>query len=150
MDGGAKVNRDGYLSRIGVDPRGVRPDIETLRLLQYKHLLHVPFENLDIHWKRQIVLDTNRFYEKIVINGRGGFCYELNGLFNELLIAIGFHTHLISGRVYGPNKVPGPELAPWHYDVTPDGQRFVLLESVEEIGAKPMTLVINWLAGARR
>ncbi|MEP6788502.1 MAG: arylamine N-acetyltransferase, partial [Acidobacteriota bacterium] len=88
------MNRDEYLSRIEVDVSVVRPDVETLRLLQLQHLLHVPFENLDIHWKRPIVLDTDRFYEKIVINGRGGFCYELNGLFNELLIAIGFHTHL--------------------------------------------------------
>jgi len=109
VEGGAKVNRDEYLSRIGVDRSNVRPDIETLRLLQYQHLLHIPFENLDIHWKRPIVLDSDRFYEKIVESGRGGFCYELNGLFNELLIAIGFHTHLVSGRVYGPDKVPGPE-----------------------------------------
>ncbi|MEP6788786.1 MAG: arylamine N-acetyltransferase, partial [Acidobacteriota bacterium] len=92
-----------------VDVSVVRPDVETLRLLQLQHLLHVPFENLDIHWERPIALDTDRFYEKIVINGRGGFCYELNGLFNELLIEIGFHTHLVSGRVYGPDKVPGPE-----------------------------------------
>lgn len=103
------MNQSKYLSRIGIDQQGVRPDIETLRLLQRQHLLHVPFENLDIHWKRPIVLDTDRFYEKIVIDGRGGFCYELNGLFNELLIAVGFHTHLVSGRVYGPGKVPGPE-----------------------------------------
>ena len=37
----------------------------------------------------------------------------------------------------------------WQYDVTPGGERFILLESVEEI-SKPMTLVINWLAGTRR
>lgn len=103
------MNVDNYLSRIGVDPGFVRADIETLGLLQRQHLLHVPFENLDIHWDRPIVLDTDRFYSKIVDAGRGGFCYELNGLFNELLTAVGFHTHLVSGRVYGPDKVPGPE-----------------------------------------
>jgi len=103
------MNLNKYLSRIGLDQAEVRPDIETLRRLQYQHLLHVPFENLDIHWKRPIILDTDRFYKKIVDGGRGGFCYELNGLFNELLKSVGYHTHLISGRVYGPGKVPGPE-----------------------------------------
>jgi N-hydroxyarylamine O-acetyltransferase len=109
VEGGCEVNLDRYLSRIRVDPHEVRPDIQTLRMLQHQHLLHVPFENLDIHWDRPIVLETDKFYSKIVEGGRGGFCYELNGLFNELLTAIGFHTHLVSGRVYGPDKVAGPE-----------------------------------------
>src|SRR5258707_11648857 len=104
-----KMNLNGYLSRIGVDPSGLRPDVETLRLLQREHLLHVPFENLDIHWKRPIVLDTDRFYKKIVEDARGGFCYELNGSFNELLKTVGFHTHLVSGRVYGAERKLGPE-----------------------------------------
>ena len=104
-----EMNLNKYLARIGIDPHEVRPDAETLRLLQRQHLLHVPFENLDIHWKRPIVLDTDRFYKKIVEVDRGGFCYELNGLFNELLTAVGYHTHLVSGRVYGPDKVAGRE-----------------------------------------
>jgi len=103
------VNLNKYLSRIGVESHKVRPDVETLKLLQRQNLLHVPFENLDIHWKRPIVLDTDSFYKKIVKGGRGGFCYELNGLFNELLIAVGFHTHLVSGRVYDIEDNPGPE-----------------------------------------
>ena len=103
------MNLDKYLSRIGVDAKEVRPDVQTLRLLQRQHMMHVPFENLDVHWRQPVVLDTNRFYEKIVENKRGGFCYELNGLFNELLVAVGFHTHLVSGRVYNAEGDPGPE-----------------------------------------
>ena len=109
MEGCIQMNLDKYLSRIEVNPREVRSDVETLRLLQRQHLLHVPFENLDIHWKRPIVLDTERLYKKIVVNGRGGFCYELNGLFNELLTSVGFHTHLVSGRVYNAERKLGPE-----------------------------------------
>jgi N-hydroxyarylamine O-acetyltransferase len=97
-----------YLSRIGVDASGLNADLESLRLLQRRHLLTVPFENLDIHWKRPIVLDTAKFFEKIVGEKRGGFCYELNGLLNELLHEIGFRTRLVSARVYG-NGVFGPE-----------------------------------------
>lgn len=102
------MNREKYLLRIGVDPNYNLPDVDALRLLQYQHLLTVPFENLDIHWKRPIVLETERFYSKIVENGRGGFCYELNGLFNELLRSIGFRTRLISARVFNGEEY-GPE-----------------------------------------
>ena len=31
---------------------------------------------------------------------RGGFCYELNGLFRRLLAELGFSVSIASGRVY--------------------------------------------------
>lgn len=97
-----------YLDLLGTEPDHLEPGDETLRFLQRKHLLTVPFENLDIHWKRPIVLDTERIYSKIVDERRGGFCYELNGLFNQLLISLGFTTRLISARVFN-GTVHGPE-----------------------------------------
>ena len=102
------MNTDDYLSRIGVKADDLEPNEECLRLLQRKHLLTVPFENLDIHRKRPIVLDTGKFYEKIVRERRGGFCYELNGLFNELLCELGFQTRLLSARVFDGTAY-GPE-----------------------------------------
>ena len=96
---GREMNLEKYLERIGLDKIGLIPDLACLRLLHKQHLLNVPFENLDIHWKRPIVLDTGAFYRKIVGENRGGFCYELNGLFNELLREIGFVTRLLSARV---------------------------------------------------
>jgi N-hydroxyarylamine O-acetyltransferase len=93
------INTREYLARIGADTFGSVADTNTLRMLQRQHLLNVPFENLDIHWGRPITLDTDRFYQKIVRENRGGFCYELNGLFNELLREIGFQTRLVSARV---------------------------------------------------
>ena len=102
------MNVDGYLERIGLERSQISLDVETLRRLQRSHLLTVPFENLDIHWKLPIVLDLDRFYEKIVENRRGGFCYELNGLFNELLQSLGFETRLISARVFN-GSTHGPE-----------------------------------------
>ena len=97
-----------YLARIGVERDHLEPNEEVLRVLQPRHLMTVPFENLDIHWKRPIILDIEKFYEKIVLNRRGGFCYELNGLFNELLRSLGFHTRLVSARVFNGND-HGPE-----------------------------------------
>ena len=134
------MNLNGYLSRIGVDPSVLRPDVETLRLLQREHLLHVPFENLDIHWKRPIVLDTDRFCSKIVEGGRGGFCYELNGLFNELLVAVGYRTHLVSGRVYGPEKVPGPEFDHMAIVVMVAGEEYLADVGFGDFIAEPLKI----------
>ena len=100
---------DKYLERINVRRNDISPDLGTLKLLQRQHLLNVPFENLDIHWKRPILLDTTGFHRKIVDEVRGGFCYELNGLFNELLRHVGFTTRLISARVFHDDGTTGPE-----------------------------------------
>ena len=90
---------DGYLKRIEyADP--VIQDIKTLRGLQLAHLKTVPFENLDIGLKRPIQLNEQALWEKIVINNRGGFCYELNGLFAWLLKQIGFEVTYLNARVF--------------------------------------------------
>ncbi len=102
------MNTGEYLDRIGIDEAAARVDVDWLKQLQRRHLLSIPFENLDIHWKRPITLDLNAFYKKIVEQRRGGFCYELNGLFNELLKRLGFETRLISARVFNGGE-HGPE-----------------------------------------
>ena len=62
-----------YLARIDyTEP--VKPDVQTLRGLQLAHMLHVPFENLDIGLKRPIHLSEEALWNKIVIQKRGGFC----------------------------------------------------------------------------
>jgi len=97
--GADRVNA--YLGRIGL-ANPVVPDTDTLRTLHIHHLLAVPFENLDIHRPgHPIVLDTVELYKKIVENRRGGFCYELNGLFAALLLSVGFDVDLLSARVRG-------------------------------------------------
>ncbi len=93
------MNGNEYLRRIGIEETDIEPTLENLKKLQRNHLLNVPFENLDIHRKRPISLDENKFYQKIVNEKRGGFCYELNGLFNELLKTLGYETKIISARV---------------------------------------------------
>ncbi|MEQ8337975.1 MAG: arylamine N-acetyltransferase [Cyclobacteriaceae bacterium] len=97
------MNIKEYLNRIEYDGE-VTPGIAALRELQQKHLLSVPFENLDIHYGRPIQLDTASFYDKIITNKRGGFCYELNGLFQILLNKLGFEAKIISARVYDEGK----------------------------------------------
>lgn len=99
---------DAYLKRI--DYRGpTKPTIATLRALHRVHLLTVPFENLDIHLGRPIVLDPAALFRKIVQQRRGGFCYELNGLFAILLTELGFKVRLLSARVARESGDFGPE-----------------------------------------
>jgi N-hydroxyarylamine O-acetyltransferase len=101
------MNTKEYLARIGVDEFSF--DEEGLRRLQRQHLLTVPFENLDIHWGRKIVLDVDAFYRKIVGERRGGFCYELNASFGALLNGLGFPVRMVSARVYDGKASFGPE-----------------------------------------
>jgi N-hydroxyarylamine O-acetyltransferase len=99
---------DAYLGRIGYDgPR--QPSTETLRSLHRRHLYTVPFENLDIALGVPIVLDPENLYDKIVVRRRGGFCYELNGLFHDLLTAMGFKVSMLSGCVRREDGGFGPE-----------------------------------------
>lgn len=72
---------------------------ETLRLLHRAHMLAVPFENLSIHIQEEIILDDRALFRKIVERRRGGFCYELNGLFASLLGALGFDVVKLSAGV---------------------------------------------------
>ncbi|MFC7747174.1 arylamine N-acetyltransferase family protein [Lentibacillus kimchii] len=78
-------------------------NLETLSELQLQHMLHVPFENLDVMHQVPIPLDVETYYKKIVLNKRGGFCYELNGLFNWLLQTLGFNSCFISATVSRPD-----------------------------------------------
>jgi N-hydroxyarylamine O-acetyltransferase len=99
---------DAYLRRIGY-AGSPTPTAAILRELHRAHLRAVPFENLDIHLGIPIVLDLDRLFEKIVIKRRGGFCYELNGLFGALLMALGYRVNLLSARVAGDGVALGPE-----------------------------------------
>jgi N-hydroxyarylamine O-acetyltransferase len=97
-----------YLSRIGLS-RPVACDASGLRDLHAAHLFAVPFENLSIHLGEPISLDEQQLFGKIVERHRGGFCYELNGMFSDLLRSLGFEVTLLAARVFtGPASVGPP------------------------------------------
>ncbi len=96
------MNLDAYFERIAYDGP-TTPDVETLCGLHRAHLLAVPFENLDIHLKRPIVLDEARLFEKIVYQRRGGFCYEHNAVFAAVLRGLGFEVEMLEARVGAKN-----------------------------------------------
>jgi len=92
MDTQSYLNRLRYTGPLDVTA-------ETLRQLHKAHLLSVPFENLDNHVGRRIVLEEERVIRKLVQEGRGGICYELNGAFCALLREIGFEVAMLSAGV---------------------------------------------------
>ena len=97
-----------YLERIRYTGELV-PGYATLRDLHIAHLRAVPFENLDIHLGRPIRLEPEALFRKVVRERRGGFCYELNGLFGWLLERLGYAVTRLSARVYSSSGARGPE-----------------------------------------
>jgi N-hydroxyarylamine O-acetyltransferase len=81
----------------------------TLRELQLAHLLTVPFENLSIHAGQPIILEDGALFKKIVKQRRGGFCYELNGLFAALLRGLDFNVEMLSAQVAKEEGGFGPD-----------------------------------------
>lgn len=104
------MDAQSYLERIaeGID-RAAAPTAENLRRLHRAHLYAVPFENLDIHLGRPIVLDEQQLYEKIVTRRRGGFCYELNGMFAWLLEQLSYRVRRLSAGVARADGSFGPD-----------------------------------------
>ena len=93
------MNINNYCNRIHFSG-DVKINLETLKALHRQQLYHIPFENFDIVNKQRVILDIKHLENKIVKKRRGGFCYELNGLFFELLKQIGFDAKMISARVF--------------------------------------------------
>jgi N-hydroxyarylamine O-acetyltransferase len=137
------MDRKKYLGRIGLSEKDARPDAAGLKLLQRQHLLRVPFENLDIHWKRPIALEAGAFYQKIVEENRGGFCYELNGLFNELLGELGFESKMVSARVARGDGVFSPEFAHMTLIVNIEGEEYLADVGFGEFIAEPLKFVLD-------
>ena len=123
------MDTNAYLQRINY--RGsLAGTAQTLRELQLAHLLTVPFENLSIHSAEPIILDDGALFEKIVVRSRGGFCYELNGLFAALLRELGFEVTMLSAGAANAAGVFGP-----------DFDHMALLVTVQEDG-----MAERWLA----
>ena len=102
------MDTQAYLQRINYTG-SLEPTARTLRGLQLAHLLAVPFENLGIHSGEPIILEDKALFDKIVVRRRGGFCYELNGLFASLLGALGFDIRMLSAQVANAEGEFGPE-----------------------------------------
>lgn len=136
------MNLANYLKRIKYKGE-LRPNLKVLKALQKAHLLNVPFENLDIHYHNPIELNINSIYKKIVLNNRGGFCYELNGLFYELLLSLKFKAKRISARVYDKENGYSPEFDHFALVVEIGDSEFLVDVGFGEFIFEPLKLELN-------
>jgi N-hydroxyarylamine O-acetyltransferase len=88
-----------YFERIGYQgPRAPTPSV--LAALHWQHASTIPFENLDVLLGRGISLDPAAIAAKLVSAKRGGYCFEQNSLFADVLRALGFEVTALAARVW--------------------------------------------------
>ncbi|MFB8239862.1 arylamine N-acetyltransferase [Kitasatospora purpeofusca] len=92
------VDLDKYFARIGWDG-GRTPTLDTLRSLQHAHVLGIPFENIDVVVGTVPSLDLTDLEAKLVAGSRGGYCFEQNTLFADVLEQLGYGVTRYTGRV---------------------------------------------------
>ena len=107
----AFMDVNAYLARI--DYSGpIRQNLVTLTALHRAHLRAIPYENLDVQLGFAVRMEPAAIFEKIVTNRRGGWCYEMNGLFGWALAEIGFDVTRSAGAVM--REARGNEVAGNH------------------------------------
>ncbi|MEG2804965.1 arylamine N-acetyltransferase [Stenotrophomonas sp.] len=98
---------DAYLARLGLHTQPA-PGLATLALLQARHNAIFPFETLSTLLRDAVAIDLPSVQHKLLREGRGGYCYELNGLFLALLQQLGFDARALAARVVMGQTDPSP------------------------------------------
>ena len=101
------------------------PTLNNLRAIHRAHLMHIPFENLNIHMPRPVILDEDLLFQKFVDEHRGGFCYEQNGLFHTVLTQLGYEVYRLEANVRGSDGNYSPPMSHMCLLVMIDGVRYL-------------------------
>jgi N-hydroxyarylamine O-acetyltransferase len=94
----ADFDLDAYFARIGYGGPAT-PTLETLSAIHAAQVAAIPFENVNPLLGLPVNLDLESLQAKLVGSRRGGYCFELNGLFKAALQAIGFQVTGLAARV---------------------------------------------------
>ncbi len=87
-----------YLAKLG-SHEAPAPTKENLDGLIYAHQTRIPFSTVDIHRsQREPDLGLEAIFEKVVVQGKGGYCFELNKLFEALLTSLGYDARPVYAR----------------------------------------------------
>jgi N-hydroxyarylamine O-acetyltransferase len=89
---------DAYFQRIGYSGERA-PTLDTLRAIHVRHAEAIPFENLNPLMRWPVRLDIESLQQKLVRDGRGGYCFEQNWLLTHVLTALGFKVIGLAARV---------------------------------------------------
>lgn len=93
-----QIDLDAYFERIGWGGP-TTPRYDTLAGLLDAHMSHIPFEALDVLLGRPVRLELDALQRKLVLNCRGGYCFEHATLFAAVLEELGFETARHTARV---------------------------------------------------
>ena len=99
-----------YFDRTGYQGSS-EPTLETLHALVAAHNQAIAFENLDPLMGIPVAdLGAAALKDKLVARGRGGYCYEQNGLMGYVLDEVGYGVERFAGRVVWmqPDDAPLP------------------------------------------
>ena len=101
-----KISR--FFQRIGMNKdTAIEMTADFLGKVQTNCVTHIAYENLDILENKPISLAPEDIYNKIVLRGRGGYCFELNGLLTVMLREMGFTVSERFARyLRGESSVP--------------------------------------------
>jgi N-hydroxyarylamine O-acetyltransferase len=107
------VDLAAYCRRIGYSGP-LTPTLGTLRALQELHPAAIPFEAIDVLTDRGVDISPGAVDAKLIAAGRGGYCYEQNGLFKRVLQATGFEVEGLIARVNWNAPADAPPRPPSH------------------------------------
>lgn len=107
----SNFNLNHYLARVGFQGE-VKADIASLTELMRCQLFSIPFENLDVQAGKVVSLVPEEIVDKLINRHRGGYCFELNGLFAMALQALGVEYRFVAARpLLYPEKKPKTHMA---------------------------------------
>jgi N-hydroxyarylamine O-acetyltransferase len=108
-----RIDLDAYFERIGYDGERA-PTLATLRAIHARHATMIPFENLSPLLRQPVRLDLASLQDKLLHQGRGGYCFEQNLLLRAVLLALGFQVRGLAARVRWnvPDEVVTASLRP--------------------------------------
>ena len=114
---------DRYFARIGYTGTP-KPDLRTLRELTELHPASIPFEAVDVFLGLPVDLSPQALQAKLIDGGRGGYCFEQNGILKRVLSALGFTVEGLIARVLWmrPDDGPPPPLTHMALRVTIEGE----------------------------
>jgi N-hydroxyarylamine O-acetyltransferase len=92
------IDLDAYFQRIGYIGERT-PTLKTLQSIQQHHAQAIAFENLNSFLSQPVPLDLKSLQQKLIHEGRGGYCYEQNLLLGSSLLALGFQVTNLAARV---------------------------------------------------
>lgn len=91
------IHLQNYFARINYQGP-TTSELSTLKAIHALHPAHIPFENIDVLLEHGIDLSLDSIQQKLIHSRRGGYCFEHNALFMQVLKQLGFEVESLMAR----------------------------------------------------